>query len=169
MTSVHKLIVSNHSIVFHNIDLLIYIASLIHDKMLLPFVLTSKSCLEATMASHRHFRVSSLSYFSQRVEMAKWILDINPQGISKLINFAAYCGAIDVIIFLQRKKPDILNDTNLPSKASLNGHLHVLQWLRSQDPPCPWDDKTCVNAAANGHLHVLQWLRSQDPPCPWDS
>ncbi len=65
-------------IVFHNIDVLIYIASFIHDKMLLPFVLTSKSCLEATIASHRHFHMSSLSYFSRRIEMAKWVLDINP-------------------------------------------------------------------------------------------
>jgi hypothetical protein len=52
------------SMVFNNVDVLIYIASFIYDKMLLPFVLTSKSCLEATIASHRHFHVTSLSYFS---------------------------------------------------------------------------------------------------------
>ena len=159
---------SSKYLLFDNIDVLIYIASFIHDKMLLPFVLTSKSCLEATIASHRLFHISSLSYFCRRVEMAKWVVDINPQSASKLIKFAAYNGALDVIIYLREKNPNIIWDSDIYYNAAKNGHLHVLQWLRSQDPPCPWDDGTCADAAANGHLHVLQWLRSQDPPCPWD-
>ena len=115
---------------FHHIDVLIYIASFIHDKMLLPFVLTSKSCLDATIASHRNFHVSSLSYFSRRVEMANWVLDINPQGISKIINFAAHYGALDVMIYLRGMKPNLSRDFDLCTTASKNGHLQVLQWLR---------------------------------------
>jgi hypothetical protein len=153
---------------FHNVDVLIYIASFIHDKMLLPFVLTSKSCLEATIASHRNFYISSLSYFSGRVQMANWVVDIHPQRITKLIKLAAHNGALDVIIHLREREPNLSSDIDLLcSTASLNGHLHVLQWLRSQDPPCPWGSDTCARAARNAHLHVLQWLRSQDPPCPW--
>ena len=168
MNYVNKSSISNISMVFHNIDLLIYIASFICDKMLLPFVLTSKSCLEASIASHRHFQLISLSYYSRRVEMAKWVLNINLQGISKLINYAAHNGALDVIMYLRERKRIIYWDMDLCSAASENGHLHVLEWLRSQDPPCPWHTLTCSNAAQNGHLDVLRWLRSQDPPCPWN-
>ncbi len=132
--------------------------------MLLSFVLTPKSCLEAAIASHRHIHISSLNYISLRVAMAKWVLDINPQSVSKLIKFAAYDGALDVLIYLQTKEPSILWNTNLCSSAAEHGHLNVMVWLQSQHPPCPWDEKTCTNAAWNGYLHVLQWLSSQNPP-----
>jgi hypothetical protein len=137
MNYVHQSSVSYIGMVFHNIDVLIYIASFIHDKMLLPFVLTSKSCLEAAIISHRHFQLSSLSYYSRRVQMANFVLDINPQTFSKLINLAAYNGELDVIIYLRGREPNISWSINLCCSASLNGHLNVLQWLRSLDPPCP--------------------------------
>jgi hypothetical protein len=168
MNYVQESSASYQSLAFYNVDVLVYIASFINDKWLLPFVLTSKSCLQAIIASHRHSLITSLNYFSTRVEMAMWVLDINPQNISKLIKFAAQIGALDVLIYLREREPNISWDIDICGSAAENGHLSVLQWLRSQDPPCPWDWRTCAYAAMNGHLHVLQWLRSQDPPCPWD-
>lgn len=124
---------------FHISDLVIYISSFIDDLILLPFVLTCKVFLEAAIASHRHFHKSSLSYYCRRVEMMQWALELNPPNHSKLMQFAA-----------------------------LDGTLDVIQWLRNQNPPCPWDEVTCSIAAKNGHFDILLWLRNQDPPCPWD-
>ncbi len=125
-----------------------------------------------------------MSYFSRRVEMAKWVLEINPQVISKLIHFAAYYGVLDLTTyFLEEGNPTFVGILIYPpsffvllpfvslicSTASLNGHFDILQWLRSLDPPCSWDIYTIfANAAGSGHLNVLQWLCSHDPPCPCD-
>ena len=142
-------------LLFNNIDVLGHIASFIHDKMLLPFVLTSKLCLETTITSYRNFHSSSLSYFSRRVEMATWVLEMNSQSVSKLIQFAASNGALEVIIYLRAREPNISWNSDLCSDAAENGHLHVLQWLRSQDPPRPWDEWTYYHAARNCHLNVF--------------
>ncbi len=97
--------------------------------MLLPFVLSSKSCLEAVKISHRQFHISSLTYYCQRVEMAKWAFDMNMNADlgSELINFAALYGALDVI-----------------------------EWIRRKNQNCFWDSETCCNAALNGHLVLLK-------------
>ncbi len=109
------------SSIFNNIDVLLHISSFIDELMLLPFVLTCKSCLEATILSHRQFLKSSLSYYCQRREMAGWVLGMsqNLHSSSNLINLAAKHGSLDVI-----------------------------KWLRGQYPLSFWSERTCSNAAA---------------------
>ncbi len=117
--------------IFHNIDMLVYIASYFDDNILLPFALTCKSCLEATIASHRDFHTSSMSYFCRHVEMVKWIMDLDTKlrsSSSKVMHYAVRNGALDVIKWLHNEQYFPLDNKTCAS-ASLNGHLHVLQWL----------------------------------------
>jgi hypothetical protein len=82
---------------------------------------------------------------------------------ASIANYAAQCGSIGTLKWLQQHGSDFTARTC--RTAAAGAHLHVLQFLRAEG--CEWSPHACCEAAKNGHVSVLQWLHEEG--CPWEA
>jgi len=134
----------------------------------------------------------------ERLDLLNKVWDndnLEPDGdfeyiFEEMDEYAAVCGKLNVLKWVENKVPDIDKDTcaneaarfghlhilqwlqeerglqlnrELYYRAIEGGHLHVLKWLREQE--VPWSEYTFMKAAIEGNINVLQWLH--DEGCPW--
>jgi hypothetical protein len=99
---------------------------------------------------------------------------------SRLCNWAALEGQLDVLIWLRDKTVHgggiCPLDTETCSGAARSGNLDLMKWLRDknihgENGICPWNEYTSNIAALHGNLNILQYVRDKSihgvDVCPW--
>eukprot|EP00594_Rhizosolenia_setigera_P015404 CAMPEP_0178956140 /NCGR_PEP_ID=MMETSP0789-20121207/10047_1 /TAXON_ID=3005 /ORGANISM="Rhizosolenia setigera, Strain CCMP 1694" /LENGTH=231 /DNA_ID=CAMNT_0020637953 /DNA_START=249 /DNA_END=940 /DNA_ORIENTATION=+ len=104
----------------------------------------------------------------ERLDLLNKVWDndnLEPDGdfeyiFEEMDEYAAVCGKLNVLKWVEKKVPDIYEDT-CAREAARYGHLHILQWLK-EEKHLELDGYLYDKAINGSHLHVLKWLREQE-------
>lgn len=102
------------------------------------------------------------------LHVLKWANEnIKSHEMECIARIAGKHGHLDILIWVDTKKPLLKYDGTLSRLAAIGGCLHILKWLKLKGVHINHNNVPLTTPAANrGDLPMLKWLRQND--CSWN-